>query len=165
MGLMHEVLGEPEAAVEIMRPSAETLFRLGEKSFFSTLAPQMARVLALLGRLDEAEDFALRGRDAAPTDDWASQINWREALALVSAFRGDLDEGERLAREAAAMTEGVDYLPQMAHAWSDLGTVLGLEGRKEEAAEALRQALSLHQAKGNLVSAARTREALAALID
>jgi class 3 adenylate cyclase/tetratricopeptide (TPR) repeat protein len=163
IGLMNEVLGELDAAAEIMRPSVETLFRHGEKSFVSTLSAQMARVLALLGRLDEAEDFAIRGREAAPADDWASQICWREALALVSAFRGDLAEGERLARDAVAMTEGVDYLSQMADAWTDLGSVLELAGRKEEAAEALRQALSLHEDKGNLVSAARTREALDAL--
>ena len=160
IGLMHEVLGELEEAVALMRPATETLDRLGEKSYFSTLAPQMARVQALLGRLDEAEDFAVRGREASPADDWASQICWREALALVAAFRGDLPEAERLAREAVAMTEDVDYLPQMADAWSDLGTVLGLAGRKAEAADAIRRELSLREAKGDLVRAARAREAL-----
>jgi Flp pilus assembly protein TadD len=59
------------------------------------------------------------------------------------------------------MTEGVDYLPQMATAWTDLGMVLRLAGRSEEAADALRQALSLHEAKGDVVRAARVREDLA----
>jgi tetratricopeptide (TPR) repeat protein len=157
---MHEILGEPEQSVEVMRPSVETLFRLGEKSFFSTLAPQLARVLALMGDLDDAEELAQQGREAAPEDDWASQISWREAFALVSALRGDLEEAERFARDAVALTEGVDYLPQMATAWTDLGTVLRLAGKDEEAAEALRQALSLREAKGDVVRAARVREAL-----
>jgi class 3 adenylate cyclase/tetratricopeptide (TPR) repeat protein len=165
LGLMHEVLGEYEEAAAVMVPACETLFRLGEKSFFSTLAPQMARVMALMGRLEEAEDFAVRGRDAAPADDWASQICWREALALVAAFRGDLPEAERRAREAVGMTEDVDYLPQMADAWSDLGTVLGLAGRKDEAADAWRRALSLFEAKGDVVRAARTRDELARLAE
>ena len=51
----------------------------------------------------------------------------------------------------------------MADAWTDLGTVLGLAGRREEAAEALRKALSIHEAKGNVLSAASTKEGIAAL--
>jgi len=62
-----------------------------------------------------------------------------------------------------ALTEGVDYLPHMADAWSDLGFVLRLAGRKTEAADALRRALSLREAKGDVVRAARVRQELAAL--
>jgi tetratricopeptide (TPR) repeat protein len=163
LGMMYEVLHELNAAVALMGPSVETLTRLGEKSFFSTLAPQLGRVLAFLGRLDEAENYAVRGRDAAPADDWASQSFWRSALALVAAFRGGLVEAERLAREAVAMNEGVDYLPQMADAWLDLGTVLRLAGRKDEAADALSRALSLLEAKGDAVRAGRAQEVLAGL--
>jgi tetratricopeptide (TPR) repeat protein len=163
IGLMEEILGNYERSAEMMRAPLDILERLGEKSFFSTLAGQYARVLALLGRLDEAEEFALKGREASPIDDWASQICWREALAVVEAQRGNPGEAERLAREAIALTEGVDYLPQMADAWDDLGFVLRLAGRKEEAAEALRQSLSLREAKGDIVRAARVREELAAL--
>jgi Flp pilus assembly protein TadD len=88
---------------------------------------------------------------------------WREAMALVEAQRGNLEEGERFAREAVGLTEGVDYLPQMADAWDDLGFVLRLAGRKEEAAEALRESLRLREAKGDVVRAARVREELVAL--
>jgi len=163
IGLMEEILGDHERALETVRPPLLALERLGEKSFFSTLAGQFARVLALTGRLDEAEEFAQKGREASPSDDWASQISWREALGLVEAQRGDLEEAERLAREAVGLTEGVDYLPQMADAWSDLGFVLRLAGRKEEAAKALQEALSLREAKGDVVRAARVREELATL--
>jgi tetratricopeptide (TPR) repeat protein len=113
--------------------------------------------------LDEAEEFAWKGREASPADDWASQICWREALALVQTQRGNLDEGERLAREAVGLTEDVDYLPQMGDAWYDLGFVLRLAGRNQEAADALRQSLSLRESKGDVVRAARVREELAAL--
>jgi len=163
LGLMEEILGDHERALETMRDPLLALDRLGEKSFFSTLAGQFARILALTGRLDEAEEFAQKGREASPPDDWASQISWREALALVAAQRADPAEGERLARDAVALTEGVDYLPQMADAWSDLGFVFRLSGREEEAAAALRQALSLREAKGDVIRAARVREELAAL--
>ena len=56
--------------------------------------------------------------------------------------------------------EGVDYLTQMAHVWTDLAHVLTLAGRAREAADALGEALRLYEAKGNVVSAARIREAL-----
>src|SRR5206468_514411 len=104
-GLAEEILGDLERAESVMRPAVETLFAMGEKSFVSTLAAQLARVLALRGKLDEAARFAELGREASPADDWASQISWRSALTQVLARRGDLDEAARLARQGVALTE------------------------------------------------------------
>jgi class 3 adenylate cyclase/tetratricopeptide (TPR) repeat protein len=160
---MDMILGDYERALENMRGPLDVLERLGEKSFYSTLVATYGWVLARRGRLDEAEESIRKGREASPIDDWASQIVWREAMALVEAQRGNLEEAERLAREAVALTEGVDYLPQMADAWADLGFVLRLAGRKLEAAEALRESLRLREAKGDIVRAARVREELVAL--
>jgi len=47
--------------------------------------------------------------------------------------------------------------------YADLGDVLLLAGKPEEAAEALVQALERYERKENLVMAERTRERLAAL--
>ena len=47
--------------------------------------------------------------------------------------------------------------------YADLGEVLLLAGRAEEAAEALAQALARYERKGNVVMAARTRERFMAL--
>jgi tetratricopeptide (TPR) repeat protein len=162
-GLAEEILGDLERAEALMRPAVETLFAMGEKSFVSTLAAQLGRVLALQGKLDEAARFAEMGREASPADDWASQISWRGALTQVMARRGDLDEAERLAREGVTLTEGVDYLNQMGDAWADLGYVLRLSGRPDDASEALRRALALYEAKGNVVSAGHAQEALSEL--
>jgi len=163
IGLAEEILGDLERAEANMRPAVETLFVMGERSYVSTLAGQLGRVLALAGNLDDAARFVQLGRETSPVDDWASQIAWRGAASLVMARRGDLDEAERLAREGVALTEGVDYLNQMADAWVDLAEVLRLAGRTEESGAALQEALALFKAKGNLVSAARTREALSKL--
>lgn len=160
---MEVILGDEERALENMRGPMEILERLGEQSFYSTMVATYGWLLARTGRLDEAEESARKGREASPPDDWASQIVWREVMALVEAQRGNLEEAERLAREAVGLTEGVDYLPQMADAWSDLGFVLRLAGRREEAADALRESLRLREAKGDVVRAARVREDLAAL--
>jgi class 3 adenylate cyclase/tetratricopeptide (TPR) repeat protein len=163
VGLTEELLGNLERAEAVMRPAMETLRSMNEKGFLSTLAPQLGRVVAQQGRLDEAEELARLGREAAPEDDWSSQVLWRLALARSLARRGDLAGAERVAREAADLTEGADYLAQMGEAWADLGYVLGLAGKTDEAAVALRQALALFEAKGNVMGTTRTREALAAL--
>ena len=163
LSLMYTILGDEETALETMRDPLDVLERLGEQSFYSTLAATYGWALARTGRLEEAEEFITKGREASPSDDWATQIVWREAMAVLEAQRGNLEEGERLAREAVALTEGVDYLPQMGDAWHDLGFVLRLAGRKEEAADAFRQSLALREAKGDVVRAARTREELASL--
>jgi len=51
----------------------------------------------------------------------------------------------------------------MSEAWSDLGHILRLSGKRDDAESALREALSLQEAKGIAIQAARTREALAAI--
>jgi class 3 adenylate cyclase/tetratricopeptide (TPR) repeat protein len=163
VGITEELLGNLDRAEAVMRPALERLTAMDEKGFLSTLAPQLGRVVAQLGRLDEAEELARVGREAAPADDWSSQVLWRLALARALAGRGDLAEAERLAREAAHLTEGADYLAQMGEAYADLGYVLKLAEKRDEAAEALRQALRLYEAKELVVLADRTREALSAL--
>jgi tetratricopeptide (TPR) repeat protein len=162
VGLAEEILGDLDAAESVMRPGVETLIALGEKSFLSTLAPQLGRLLAMKGRFDEAEELARLGQEAASADDWATQLMWRLTLSRVRAGRGELEEAERLAREAVDLTEGSDYLHRSSSAWEDLAHVLELSGRNGEAASALREALALQEAKGIVVAAARTREVLAA---
>jgi class 3 adenylate cyclase/tetratricopeptide (TPR) repeat protein len=163
VGLGEAVLGNLDRAEEVMRPAVETLLRLGERSFASTLAPQLGRVLALADKLDEAEKLALVGRDTAPSDDWASQMEWRGALAQVMARRGELGQAEQLARASLILTEGSDYLTQIGEAWENLAEVLMRGGRKAEAVAALEEALARYDAKGNVMSAARTQDALVAL--
>jgi class 3 adenylate cyclase/tetratricopeptide (TPR) repeat protein len=163
VGLTEELLGNLEGAEAVMRPAMEMLTAMDEKGFLSTLAPQLGRLLAQLGRLDEAEELAGVGREAAPADDWSSQVLWRLCLARALAGRGDLADAERVAREAVTLTEGADYLAQMGEAWADLGFVLKLVGKREEAASAFRRAIALWDVKENRVGVGRARQELAAL--
>ena len=54
-------------------------------------------------------------------------------------------------------------LNRLAGAYADLGEVLALAGRADEAAAALEQALKRYERKGNVVSTQRTRTQLAEL--
>jgi mannose/cellobiose epimerase-like protein (N-acyl-D-glucosamine 2-epimerase family) len=77
---------------------------------------------------------------------------------MPPARRGDLEEGERLAREAVALAEETDMLSAHAGALLALADVLALGGR--EARAELEEALALYERKGNLVMAERTRARL-----
>ena len=61
--------------------------------------------------------------------------------------RGDLDEGERLYREALAIKERVlgPDLPEIANTLNNLGTVLRRRGDYADAEVAYRRALALYE--------------------
>ena len=68
---------------------------------------------------------------------------WRQARGKLLARRGELEEGERLAREAVALAEETDMLNVHGDALLDLAEVLALAGRDarselERGARALR---------------------------
>jgi class 3 adenylate cyclase/tetratricopeptide (TPR) repeat protein len=155
--------GDPAAAVAFGREAMGMYDELGERSFASTAAGILARALYELGRLDEAEEWARVADEIGASDDALTQILWRQAKARVLARRGDHGEAERLAREAVALGEGTDLLDAQGDAHADLGEVLALAGRPDEAAGAYTQALGRYERKENLVMSERTRARLAEL--
>ena len=78
------------------------------------------------------------------------------------ARRGELEEGERLAREAVALAEETDMLNAHGDALLDLAEVLAL-ARKGRARRSSSRRYALYERKGNLVMAERTRSKLAEL--
>ena len=81
------------------------------------------------------------------------------------AHRGELEEAERLVREAIAFGARGDFLNGHGEALVALGDVLELAGRPREARAALAEAIALFERKGNVVSAERARRALERLDD
>jgi class 3 adenylate cyclase/tetratricopeptide (TPR) repeat protein len=161
-----ELLADAPAAAAALSEEGCRIFEdLGESLFLSTAAGQLARSLCLLGRLDEAEEWALRARELGAADDVWTQTLWRQALASVLARRGEHAEAERLAREAVAIGDGTDILDMQGDAYADLAEVLLLSGKPGEAVAALEQALERFERKGNLVMAGRMRERRAGLRD
>jgi tetratricopeptide (TPR) repeat protein len=121
----------------------------------------IAQALYESDRLDEAEAWASRAAELGSTDDAATQILCRQVKAKVLVRRGEHPEAERLAREAVAMAEDTDWLNFVADTYADLGEVLALAGRADEAAAAFGEALARYERKENLVIAERTRARLA----
>ena len=115
------------------------------------------------GRTEEALELSDRWRpeDLTVPEDVDAQVDWRRVRALTLARLGQLDEAERLAREAIDTTAATDFTDLHASALVGLGDVLRLAGRAQESTAALEQALTLFEAKRNLAATQRVRTLLA----
>jgi tetratricopeptide (TPR) repeat protein len=151
--------GDSARAEEAAREMCETLEATGELGNFMWSCCNIAQALLGLGRDDEAEQWLERARETAPSDERLPQMLSRQVRGKVLARRGELREGERLARDAVALAEETDMLNAHADALLDLAEVLALAC--QDARAELEQALALYERKGNLVMAERTRSRLA----
>ncbi len=153
--------GDPAAAEREARPGLELLERIGNRGHWVTAAMVVADALLEQGRPAEAEALADLARTWAMQEDIDPQIGLRRVKARVLAARGELDDAERLAREAVALASRTDYLENHALSCADLAEVLDRAGRADEARAELERALELFERKGMTVSADRIRARLA----
>ena len=77
--------------------------------------------------------------------------------ARLLARRGEVEEAERVARDAAAMASRTDYLDLRAQTTADLAEVLRLADRPKESASTLAEAIRLYEEKGNVAASGRLR--------
>ena len=162
-GVVERLGGDLDAAERELRQGRELFMRLGERSVLSTLDADLAGILCGLGRYEEAVPFVDESRELASSADSDSQRSWRCALARILAHRGEAQEAARLADEAVEIAKRTDSIDSTGDALVDAAEVYGLVRRPMEQAAALREALALHERKGNVMSAARVRARLDAL--
>ena len=162
-GFIERLAGDLAAAERCLRASVEELERFGEKSFLSTSAAQLGEVLVAQERLDEAEEMARVSEDTASPHDLMSQWVLRAVRGRVLAHRGDFEAAEVEAQRAVEIADGTDFLHGQGDTYAALAEVLSLADRHDEAVRALEEALERYERKGNVVSAAKTRERLAKL--
>jgi len=155
--------GDPERAFQVARESYEATAATGDLAFSSTSAGNVGTALVELGRWEEAELYARITTDTAAASDRESQALGRQVRALVLAHRGDVEEGERLAREAVAIRAEGEYLNGHAHSLAALGEVLVLAGKEADALDAFSAALDRFRRKGNLVMVGRIERRIAEL--
>ena len=160
---VESLAGRPEAATERLARGYRALERMGETGARSNLAADLAHVLAVVGRPEEARRYAEESRALAAREDVYAQVRWRAATARALAAGGgggDGDRAVRLAREAVTLAEATDMLNLQADALVDLAETLARSGRPEEAAAAAGRCLPLYERKGNQVAAAAVRARL-----
>jgi tetratricopeptide (TPR) repeat protein len=155
-GLAELIMRAPQAAERELRSGVTALDQIGERAVLSTMAALLARALIAQGRSEEAERFTIVSEQAAAEDDLASQVLWRGARARVLADRGEFERAESLAREAVSLARFSDFVNTRADVLMDLAHVL--HSARADAAAVVAEALSLYEAKGNVVSAGEVRE-------
>lgn len=117
--------------------------------------------LLALGRTDEALALTkVIERRIAP-EDVDGQVGSRRVQAKLLVRRGELEQAERLAREASAMAAPTDFVDLRAKAAADLAEVLHMARKTDESQLALAEAIRLYEQKGNVAAAERTRSRLA----
>jgi class 3 adenylate cyclase len=147
--------GDDEAAERELRWGYETLERMGEKGARAVVAAYLAESLSRRGRDDEAAGFAEIAATLAAGDDLVPQVLCRSVRAKVHARRGELDQAEELAREAAAMVEGTDFPDLQALTLLSLAEVLESTAKAEESARLIERAQEIYAKKGNIVAGRR----------
>jgi tetratricopeptide (TPR) repeat protein len=155
--------GDPAAAAEFGAEGWRLYLELGEQRFLRNAAGNLAQALYALDRLDEADAWAGRAAELGASAIGLEEMLWRQVKAKVHARRGEHAAAERLAREAVAICDGIEMLNAQGDVYADLGEVLLLAGKPEDAAAALEQAHERYERKGNVVSAQRAQARLAEL--
>jgi len=155
--------GDEELAATHFHSYCDFLEARGNYAELSTYVTRLGQILCGLGRYEEADELAEKGRVLGDPGDVATQSGWRIAKALVCSARGEHAEAEELAREAVRLAEETDGLYIQGVTLSDLAEVLEAAGRRKEAIEAWREALDRYERKQVIPVARRVRERLAAL--
>jgi class 3 adenylate cyclase/tetratricopeptide (TPR) repeat protein len=164
-GVVALLAGDAAAADRELRPACATLEEVGELGYLASAVPLLVEALLEQGLDQEALRLTEQWRPERITvpEDVDAQVGWRRVRAKVVARRGDVEDAERLAREATSLAARTDYIDLRADASADLAEVLRLAGRPRESAAASEEAIRLHEQKGNVVASRRLRNLLADL--
>jgi hypothetical protein len=148
--------GDLVAAERVLRKAVESLDRLGDHFFFSTVALRLADCLLLTRPPDDPEvaDLCRVARERTLEADLVNfvYLDGIEGRRLAHGGRGG--EGIELARKAAAIADETDNFDVRSHAWYALAETLVLAGELEEAARAAATSVEIRTAKGDVAGAA-----------
>ena len=145
-----------------MRSALATFEENEDRWDVATAELDLQRALYEQGRYDQAR-AAMTRIDRPPLADAEWNIKRCGVPALLLAREGRFAEAEKLVREGIAVAEASDFLGWHADLLMDLGEVLELAGRPDEASNAITTALRRYTRKEHLVGKARARARLRSL--
>ncbi|MGN6474432.1 MAG: hypothetical protein ACTHK4_12405, partial [Mycobacteriales bacterium] len=157
--------GDIDTAIAVGFEGCAALESMGERSFQSTNAGQLAEALIIAGRTAEAEEWANRALELADADDDLAQAQAQGVLGLAAALRGDAQAARRLAEVALELIRPMQAPQIQGEALLRIAEVYRVLGEPAAAASHLQRALEHFTAKGSLAYIERTRAALEALGD
>jgi len=155
LGAVEVLSGEMESAESELRLACQSVERRGETAVLATRAAQLADVLHMQGKHDDARVWAQTARDMTSDLDLHAQSLWRSVTAKLEARTGRFDVADALSGEAVTLLEPTDALNDKGNALLDRAEVLRFSGREDAAIASARLARDLFFRKGNAVSAKR----------
>jgi class 3 adenylate cyclase/tetratricopeptide (TPR) repeat protein len=155
-------LGRWDEAEALGRRAKRTYDEEGETAGNSTVTALLASYAFERGRPEEARELVADARTMAAEDDIGAWAPIRCAEALLASGEGDHVGALDAVADAERILEPTDYLCFQGDTASTKGWVLRSAGRDEEAEAAFDQAIALYERKGDVASANRLRERLAA---
>jgi tetratricopeptide (TPR) repeat protein len=152
-GQLEMLAEDPAAAERELREAIRLAVEMGASRYVALYRVQLAHVLIAQGRYEDAA-----GELGQAADLYGGTVSWKTARARVLSARGETEAAVDLASEAAQEMAGNDDVTTSAETLIDLAEVRRAAGDRRGAADALAEAIALHEAKGNVVAGARCRE-------
>jgi tetratricopeptide (TPR) repeat protein len=125
--------GKTERAEKLFRESIRILKPIEDRATLCESQRGLAELLVDLGRIDEAETFALASRETVGPQDAMSIATTTAALGLVRAAQGRDEEAEQLLCEALRGLEGTGFVRNQLELTETLVRFLHDRGRAQEA--------------------------------
>jgi len=155
--------GDFAAEERVLREGLEVLERIGDRSYYPTVALDLGRCLYDQERYDEVGRLCEAARETTGADDLINFVELDRLGGGLLARRGRHEEAEVHVRRAVELAETTDFSEARAWARLMLAETLVLAGRTEEASEEAATGLGHYDAKGDVTGAARARDRLVKL--
>jgi tetratricopeptide (TPR) repeat protein len=126
--------GNPQRAEKLFRESIRILKPIEDRATLCETQRGLAQLLVDVGRVDEAESFALASRETVGPQDITSIATTTMALGVVRAAQGRDEEAEHLFHEALSGIGGTDFRRNELELLEVLVRFLHERGRAEDAA-------------------------------
>ena len=146
------------AAERELRAAIDLATEMGAARYVALYRTRIAHVLLAQGRDEDARAELEQAREIS-----GDAAAWKSARARILARRGELDEAVELAREAERRRPEATTSRCERRSWSISPRCWRATGDSRGAAQALAEAVSLHEEKGNVLNAQHCRELLAGI--
>jgi class 3 adenylate cyclase len=160
---VERLVGNREREEQFLRDAVEFLQSVGDATFLSTYAAELALTLAETGRPEEALEWVEVSRANTAEIDLDSQLGWRLARSVALNSQGELEEAERLAHEAVEFAFVRDAPLVRGQTLVVLAEILQAAGKSDEARATGERALEQIRRKGSDLAVEQARRRLGAL--